>query len=108
MAAALAVAAVVVTAAVLAAAVDVPAAAVVVVTAVAVAVAATKQLFDWGRVPQSIKGLWALFLWAGRIGHQTLVARRLRGRPDKTLSYSAFGKIRNTLATQSICQGITR
>ena len=95
---------VVVTAAVLAVAVDAPVA--VVVTAVAVA--ATKLLPEWGQVPQSIKGPRALFSWSDRVCDHVSVARCLRGRPDNTLSYSAFGNIRSNLATQPICQGITR
>ena len=51
------------TAAVLVVAVDAPVAAAVVVTAAAVA--ATKLLPEWGQVPQSIKGLRALFLCFG-------------------------------------------
>jgi hypothetical protein len=110
------VAAAAVTAAALAAAVPVAAAtaaalAVVVPAAVvtAVAVAATKLLPELGVRPPVNQGpSGPFFMGRSPVGLQTSVARRLRGRPDSTLSYSAFGKSRSNLATQPICQGMTR
>ena len=102
----------VVTAAALAAAVAVAAAAVVVVTAVAVA--ATKQLPEFFSNQKRAFGPFFVVCRnkpdakKRRMAPQPSVKRRLRGRPDNTLSNIQLGKSRKPLATQPICQGITR
>ena len=98
--------AVVDTAAVLAVAADAPVAAAAVVTAVAVA--ATKLVPGLGGLSPSQSRAFGPFFLVDSIRAQTSVARRLRGRPDSALSYSAFGNTRSSLATQPICHGITR
>lgn len=81
-------------------AVDAPVAAAVVDTAVAVE-AATKQH------PAKEKGPSGPFLLPA-VFDQGTSARRFRGRPANALSNNLSGSMRKSLATQPICQGITR